>query len=106
MVKLVFVHVGKFLRELSGSVGAFKAVRLSLPQKVVELKPTAAAVYSLQASPFLNKATVLGCIKAVLPTYLAKANGFDPGTDSLVWWKAHCSDLPHWSAASADVLLV
>ena len=61
----------KFTQVLSGSVGAFKAARLCLPQKVVELKPTAAAVDSLQAFPILNKATVLGCLMAELPTYLA-----------------------------------
>ena len=96
----------KFSQELSGSVGAFKAARLCLPQNVVELKPTAEAVDSLQAFPFLNKARVLGCLKAELPTYLAKADGIDPGTDPLVWWKAHSSDLPHWSAAVVDILLV
>lgn len=34
----------KFSNELSGSVAAFKAARFFLPQKVVELKPDAAAV--------------------------------------------------------------
>ena len=52
--------LGKILQELSGSTGAFKAARLCLPQKVVELKPTAAEVDSLQAFLFLNKETVLG----------------------------------------------
>ena len=44
----------KFSGELSGSVVAFKATRCFLPQKVVELKPDAAAVDSLQAFPFLD----------------------------------------------------
>ena len=111
MVKLALhqasnTSLDKFSQELSGSVVAFKASQLCLSQKVVELKPTAAAVDSLQAFPFLNKATVLGWLKDELTTYLAKANGIDPGTDPLVWWKAHSSDLPHWSAAAADILLV
>ena len=26
--------------------------------------------------------------------------------DPLDWWRAHSADLPHWSTAAADVLLV
>lgn len=74
----------KFTQELSGSVAAFKAARLFLPQKVVELKPDAAAVDSLQAFPFL-KASILVNLKSELPSYLAKAADIDAQTDPLVW---------------------
>ena len=96
----------RFSEELSGSVAAFKSARLFLPQKVVELKPDVAAVDSLQAFPFLNKASILLNLKSELPSYLAKAADIDVETDPLVWWKAHSADLPHWSTAAADVLLV
>ena len=96
----------KFLGELSGSVAAFKAARFFLPQKVVELKPDAAAVDLLQAFPFLNKASVLGNLKSELPSYLAKAADTSADMDPLDWWRNHSADLPYWSAASADVLLV
>ena len=97
----------KFSQELSGSVAAFKAVRLFLPQKVVELKPDAAAVDSLQAFPFLNTASILANLKSELPSYLVKAADIDAEIDPLVWWKAHSADLPHWSTdASANILLV
>ena len=90
---------------MSGSVAAFKAARLFLPQKVVELKPDAAAVDSLQAFPFF-KASVLGDLKSELPNYLAKAADVHIDLDPLDWWKNHSADLPHWSAAAANVLLV
>ena len=96
----------KFSQELSGSVAAFKAARLFLPQKVVELKPDATAVDSLQAFPFLNTASILANLKSELPSYLAKAADIDAEIDPLVWWKAHSADLPHWSTAAADILLV
>ena len=96
----------KFLQELSGSVAAFKVVRLFLPQKVIELKPGAAGVDSLQAFPFLNTASILANLKSEQPSYLAKAADIDAEIDPLVWRKSHSADLLHWSTATADILLV
>ena len=98
--------LNKLSEELSGSVAAFKAARLFLPQKVVELKPNVAAVDSLQAFPFLKKASILVNLKPELPSYLAKAADIDAPIDLLDWWKPHSADLPHWSTAAADILLV
>ena len=95
----------KFSQELRGSVAAFKTARLFLPQKVIELNPDAAAVDSLQAFLFFT-APVLADLKSELPTYLAKAADIDADYDPLEWWKAHTVNLPHWSSAAADVLLV
>ena len=95
----------KFSQELRGSVAAFKAARLFLPQNVVELNPDAGTVDSLQAFPFFT-APLLADLKSELPSYLAKAAGVDADFDPLEWWKAHKTDLPHWSAAASDVLLV
>ena len=94
----------KFSGELSGSVVAFKAARFFLPKKVVELKPDTAAVDSLQAFPFLNEAS--GNLKSKLPSYPAKAAVMNADIDPLDWWRNHSADLPYWSAAAADVLLV
>ena len=74
----------KFSQELSGSVAAFKAARLFLPQKVVELKPDAATVDSRQAFPFLNTASILAKLKSELPSYLAKATDIDTEINPLM----------------------
>ena len=72
----------------------------------MELKPDAAAVDSLQAFPFLNTASILANVKSELPSYLVKAADIDAEIDPLVWWKVHSADLPNWSTAAADILLV
>ena len=84
----------KLSQELSGSVAAFKAGCLFLPQKVVELKPDAAVVDSLQAFPFFT-ASVLGDLKSELPSYLAKVADINAGLDPHDWWKNHSADLPY-----------
>ena len=83
-------------------MAAFKAARLFLPAKVVELNPDAAAVDSLQAFPFFD-ASVMAAPKSERPSYLAKAVDIDAGFDPLQWWKNHTADLPHWSAAAAII---
>ena len=98
-------YINSHNKELSGSVATFKAARLFLSQKVVELKLNAAPVHSLQAFPFLNTASILANLKFELPSYLAKATDIDAEIDPLVWWKVHSVDLPHWSTAAADILL-
>ena len=97
--------VDKFTQELGGTVAAFKAARLFLPAKVVELNPDAAAVDSLQAFPFFD-ASVIAALKSELPSYLAKAADSDAGFDPLQWWKNHTADLPHWSAAAAAAVIL
>ena len=83
----------KFTQELRGTVAAFKAACLFLPLKVVELKPDAAAVDSLQSFPFFEE-SVIAALKSELPSYLAKAADIDAGFDQLVWCKDHTVDLP------------
>ena len=53
-------------QDLRGSVAACKTAHLFLPQKVVELKPDAAAVDSLQAFPFF-KESVLADLNSLYP---------------------------------------
>ena len=86
-------------------MAAFKAARLFLPQKVRELNPDATVVDSLQAFPFFTP-SVLADLKSELPSYLAKAADVAADFDPLEWWKAHAVDLPNWSSAAGDVLLV
>lgn len=45
-------------------------------------------------------------LKGELSAYLAKAAGVSPKTDTLEWWQSHSTDLPHWSIAVKDVVLV
>ena len=96
----------KFSEDLKECVGAFKAARLCLPHKVAEYNPTADTVDLLMAFPFLNKPSILQGLKAELPAYLAKADGISSETDPVEWWKGHSADLPNWSSATADILLV
>ena len=72
----------------------------------MELKPDVAAVDLLQAFLFLNKASILVCLKSELPSYLAKAADMDAGTDPLVGWKAQRVDFPHLSNAAPGILVV
>ena len=98
--------LSKFQHELSGSVAAFKSAQLFIPSKIVEMSPTAAEVDSLKSFPFLNNAVLLQNLKAELGVYLAKAAAVSPETDTLLWWQNNSTELPHWSTAVKDVLLV
>ena len=98
--------LSKFNHDLSSSVSAFKAAKLFVPSKIVEMKPTAAEVDSLKAFPFLDCAVLLRNLKAELGIYLAKAADVSPETDTLLWWQNHSTYLPYWSSALKDVLLV
>ena len=93
----------KFTEELAGSVAAFKAARLCLPQKVDEMRPDISAV---DAFPFLDYTAVLHGLKQELPTYLAKAEDVSMNTEPLPWWKKHAYDLPCRSSAAYKVALV
>ena len=96
----------KFSKDLHDSVSAFKAAQLFLPHKITEFNLTADSVDQLKAFPFLNKTTILEALKAELPAYIAKADGISPENDPVKWWKDHSTDLPYWSSAAADTLLV
>lgn len=91
--------------ELGESVAAFKAARLIWPQKMAEMQPNSQDIDAMQAFPFL-KGTTLVNLKQELPAYLAKAADLDQDADPLHWWKKHSNDLPSWSAAAKNILLV
>ena len=64
------------------------------------------AVDSLSAFPFLSSQSTLSNLKLELPTYLGLAQDVSPDHDMLSWWKGHSHELPHWSAAAQDAMLV
>ena len=83
---------------------AFQAARLFVPHKIVQLSPTAATVDSLSSFPFL--VPLLPALKTELPTYLALASGITIGVEPSGWWKENKSELPHWSQAFSEVVLI
>ena len=69
------------------------------------MNPSVAAIDSLASFPFLSSANVSG-LKAEFPLYTAAAEDINPSYDPLLFWKRHESDLPNWSRAARQVLLV
>ena len=98
-------YTTKFTEDLSESVAAFKAARLFVPQKLLDLKPDASAIDALAAFPFLNT-SILNSLKSELPDYLAKATDIASYVTTVDWWRRHQADLPHWSSAAQLVSLV
>ena len=96
----------KYHGDLQAAVAAFKAARLFNPHKVVDLLPDLNAVDSVIAFPSLKSSDILGNLKAELPQYLARATGISQQTESVDWWQRNFPDLPHWSDAARQVLLV
>ena len=88
------------------TLNAFKAVRLFVPHRLIEMNADARAVDSLSALPFLDHQSTLSSLKLELPTYLALSQDVAADYDTLSWWKAHSHDLPVWSAAAQNVVLI
>ena len=100
--------ISYFFQQLTTSMreplAAFKAARLFSPSKLSEMNPSVAALDSLTSFPFLSPA--LPNLKAEFPLYAAAAEDIDPSSDPLLFWERHESDLPNWSRAAKQVLLV
>jgi hypothetical protein len=45
-------------------------------------------------------------LKTELPTYLALASGIAVDIEPTVWWKQNKAELPHWSHAFTEVVLI
>ena len=56
--------------------------------------------------PFLNNPTSLTGLKAELSSYKAAVEDIDPEVDILQWWKSHEKELPNWSTALKNIILV
>ena len=95
----------KFYSDLKIPLSGFKAARFFDPVKVSELKPTSADIDDLKVFPFFLQSTLEG-LKAELPLYLSKADGVSSEVVKLHWWQAHEKELPKWSGACKQVLLV
>ena len=102
-----------YFQQISASMrdplAAFKAARLFSPSKLNELNPSTAAVDSrlvdsLATFPFLTLA--LPALKEEFPHYIAAAEDIDSSYNPLTFWKGHEDDLPNWSKAARQVLLV
>ena len=96
--------ISKYTGDLSKQISAFQAARLFVPHKIVQLSPTAATVDSLSSFPFL--VPLLPALKTELPTYLALASGITISVEPSGWWKENKSELPHWSQAFSEVVLI
>ena len=91
--------------QLKDTLDAFKAARLSVLHRLVEINANTTAIDSLAAYPFLNSQSILNNLKLELPTYLGLAQDTSPDYDTLNWWKGHCQELPYRSTAAHDVLV-
>ena len=95
-----------FQLKLKNPMAALKAARLFSPVKAYELQPSADAIESVNAFPFLNDPTIIAGLKAELLLYLAKVADVNPNFDCLEWWERNYSELPNWSSAALKVRLV
>ena len=96
----------KFGTDLEKAVSAFKYARFFDPVKIVEIKPSASDIGRLRIFPFLDSDSIIDGLKVELPKYLATAEDISPEIDRLEWWKKHECDLPYWSQACKNVLLM
>ena len=96
--------MSKYTGDLAKQISGFNAARLFVPHKVVHLSPTASSVDSLSCFPFL--VPLLPGLKTELPTYLALASGIAVDIEPTVWWKQNKAELPHWSLAFTEDVLI
>ena len=70
------------------------------------MQPGSDAIDAVSALPFFNSSEILDNLKAELPQYLALATDINPQVDPVDWWQRKSANLPHWSNAASQVLLV
>ena len=95
----------RFTQDLKESVEAFKAARLFVPHRALEIRPDSNAINNFTSFPFFDPDTI-SHLKDELPDYLAKAADVSAEMDTLEWWRRHEESLPYWTAAFRKVLLV
>ncbi len=93
----------RFSGQLNGTLAAFKAARLFLPQKISSIQHVASEVATLQVFPFLQNVALLTAMKSM---YLARASDVALDIDPFSWWKQQSYDLPSWTTAARQVLLI
>lgn len=94
-----------FSEVLKPALLVFKACRLFNPHKMQHLKPDSSALDELLHIPFMNS-TIISNLKIELPSYLAKCADISADVCPLVWWRSNASELPHWSSATANIVLI
>ena len=101
-VTFIFCHCQHFLRLSIIFPVNFHPTPLS--SYLSEMNPSVAVIDSLASFPFITSENVSG-LKAEFPLYAAAAEDIDPSYDPLLL-ERHESDLPNWSRAARQVLLV
>ena len=96
----------RFGTTLKSQLDPFKAARLFVPHKAVQIRPDAPLVDSLKSFPFLNSETTIASLKSELPTYLAHASDVSSDIDPLVWWQQQSRDLPVWADSFRKTILI
>ena len=85
----------KFDDDLKPVLVAFKAARCFSPSKFYDLEPTVADIDCLRAFPFLDSQSIIYCLKAELPAYLAHAEDVSTEINPVAWWKRHATNFPN-----------
>ena len=70
------------------------------------MQPLPNDIDALQAFPFLRHNSVLSLLKVELPTYLAKVADVSDEIDPVEWWSRVNPELPNWSKAARQILVV
>ena len=80
------------------------AAKLFSLTNVHTMKPSLSIFDTLATFPFLGEK--LCDLKHEFPVYISKAADVSESFDCLEWWKMNATDLPIWSSATKQVLLV
>ena len=70
------------------------------------MQPAATSVDSLTVFPFPNQDAILAGLKHELPAYITKCSEVTSDMPAEEWWKRNSHDLPKWSKAARQVLLL
>lgn len=85
----------------------FKSCRLFDPVKVKEMQPdTAAAVNALRCVPFFDADNVIQPLQRELAAYQALTDDIAGETNVLEWWSQHSEEIPSWTSACKQILLL
>ena len=96
--------ISKFQNKLNDCVKAFKAAQFFIPSKTAEMQPIATEVDSLKNFPFFTNTTYIISKQNFVFTWPRLLLSVQKLTH--LWWQYHSNELPHWSAAVQDVVLV
>ena len=94
----------KFDGDLKLAVSGFKAAWFLIQLKCANCSPMP-DIDDDKIFPFFTDSTIED-LKSELPVYLAKADGVSNDLEKTKWWQAHTNELPKWSSACKQVLLI